>query len=66
MDLEYDQVSTKNIEMKEILVRGSQLSYKSIKHVVSAILIAIVFFLYFSNPILMEGLLYYIALSGPS
>ena len=66
MDLEYDQASTKNIEMKEILVRGGQLSYKSIKHVVSAILIAIVFFLYFSNPILMEGLLYYVALSGPS
>ena len=37
MDLEYDQASTKNIEMKEILVRGDQLSYKSIKHVVSAI-----------------------------
>ena len=66
MDLEYDQASTKNIEMKEILVRGGQLAYKCIKHVVSAILIAIVFFLYFSNPILMEGLLYYVALSGPS
>ena len=37
MDLEYDQASTKNIEMKEILVRGGRLSYKSIKHVVSAI-----------------------------
>ena len=37
MDLEYDQASTKNIEMKEILVREGQLSYKSIKHIVSAI-----------------------------
>ena len=55
MDLEYDQVSTKNIEMKEILVRGSQLSYKSIKHVLSAILIATVFFLYFSYPLPHEG-----------
>ena len=44
MDLKYDQASTKNIKMKEILVRGGQLSYKSTKHVVSVILIAIVFF----------------------
>ena len=51
MDLEYDHASTKNIEMKEILVRGGQLSYKSIKYVVSAILIATVFFLYFSDPL---------------
>ena len=35
---------------EKILVRGGQLSYKPIKHVVSAILIAIVFFLYFSDP----------------
>ena len=49
MDLKYDQASTKNIEMKEILIRGGQLSYKSIKHVVSAILTATVFFLYFSD-----------------
>ena len=61
MDLEYDQASTKNIEMKEILVRGGRLSYKSIKHVVSAILIATIFFLYFSDPFLMEGLLHYIS-----
>ena len=57
MDLEYDQASTKNIEMKEILVRGGRLSYKSIKHVVSAILIAIVFFLYFSDPFPHGGFL---------
>ena len=49
IDLKYDQASTKNIEMKEILIRGGQLSYKSIKHVVSAILTATVFFLYFSD-----------------
>ena len=66
MDLEYDQPSTKNIEMKEILIRGGQLSYKSIKHVVNAILTATMFFLYFSDPFLMEGLLYYIAPFGPS
>ena len=57
MDLEYDQASTKNIEMKEILVRGGQLSYKSIKHVVSAILISTVFFLYFSDPLPYGGFL---------
>ena len=66
MDLEYNQASTKNIEMKEILVRGGQLSYKSIKHVVSAILIATVFFLYFFDPFLMGGLLHYIVPFGPS
>ena len=38
MDLEDDQASTKNIELNEIVVRGGQLSYKSIKHVVSVIL----------------------------
>ena len=57
MDLEYDQASTKNIEMKEILVQGGQLSYKSIKHVISAILIATVFSLYFSDPLLYGGFL---------
>ena len=57
MDLEYDQASTKNIEMKEILVQGGQLSYKSIKHVVSAILIATVFSLYFSDPLPYGGFL---------
>ena len=66
MDLEDDQVSTMNIELNEIIVRGGQLSYKSIKHVISAILIATMFFLYFSDPFLMEGLLHYIAPSGPS
>ena len=55
MDLEYDQASTKNIEMKEILVRECQLSYKSIKHIVSAIWIVTMFFLYFSDPLPHEG-----------
>ena len=48
MDLEDDQASTKNIELNEIVVRGGQLSYKSIKHVVSVILNTIVFFFFFS------------------
>ena len=66
MDLEDDQASTKNIEMKEIVVRGGQLSHESVKHVVSVILISTVFFLYFSNPHLMEGLFHYISPSGSS
>ena len=61
MDFEDDQASTKNIELNEIIVRGGQLSYKSIKHVVSIILITTMFFLYFSHPFLMEGLSHYIA-----
>ena len=66
MDLEDDQASTKNIELNEIVVWGDQLSYKSIEHVVSVILIATLFFLYFSNSLLIEGLLHYIAPSEPS
>ena len=44
MDLEDDQASTKNIKLNEIVVRGGQLSYKSIKHVISVILNTTVFF----------------------
>ena len=66
MDFEDDQASTKNIELNEIIVRGGQLSYKSIKHVVSIILITTVFFLYFSHPLFIEDLLHYIAYFGPS
>ena len=66
MDLEDDQASTRNIELNQIVVRGGHLSYKSIKHVVSAILIATVFFLYFFDPFHMRGLLHYIVPFGPS
>ena len=66
MDLEDDQANTKNIELNEIVVRGGQLSHKSVKHVVSVILISTVFFLYFFYPHLMEGLFHYISPSGSS
>ena len=66
MDLEDNQASTKNIEMNEIIVRGCQLSHESVKHVVSVILISTVFFLYFFESHLMEGLFHYISPSGPS
>ena len=47
IDLEDDQASTKNIELNEIVVWEDQLSYKSIKHVVSVILNTTVFFFFF-------------------
>ena len=66
MDLEDDQASTKNIELNEIAVWGGQLSHESVKHVASVILISTVFFLYFSDPHLMQGLLHYKSPFGPS
>ena len=66
MNLEDDQASARNVELNEIVVRRGQLSYKSIKHFVSAILIATVFFLYFFDPFHMRGLLHYIVPFGPS
>ena len=66
MDLEDDQASTENIELDEIVIRGGQLSCKLIKHVVSVILIATMFFLYFFDSLLMKSLLHYIVPSRPS
>ena len=66
MDLENDQTSTRYIKLNEIAIRGGQLSYKSIKHVVSVILIATMFILYLFDPLLMEGLLHYIVPFRPS
>ena len=43
MDLEDDQARTRNIELNEFIVREGKFSYKSIKHVTSAILIATMF-----------------------
>ena len=66
MDLEDNQARTRNVELNELIIRGGKFSYKSIKHVVSAILIATMFFLYFFDPFLMGGLLHYIVPFGPS
>ena len=52
MKLEDDQARTRNIELNEFTVRGGKFSYKSIKHVTSAILIVTVFFLSFLLPFL--------------
>ena len=45
MDLEGDHTSIRYIKLNEIMVRGGQLAYKSIKQVASTTLIATVFFL---------------------
>ena len=61
MNLKDDQANIKNIELNEIVVRGGQLSYKSIKPVRSMILIVTVLFLYFFGPLLMGVLSHYIS-----
>ena len=66
MDSKDNQVKTRNKELNEFTVRGGEFSYKSIKSITSIILIVIVFSFFFSDPFLMESLLYYIAPFGPS
>ena len=46
--------------MTELLIRGGKCSYNSTKQSTSAILIATVFFLYFSDPLPLESLLSFI------
>ena len=64
MELDDNQTQIKSIDMNELPVRRGNFSYKSTKQTTSTILIATIFFLYFSNPRLMEGLLHYIAPFG--
>ena len=59
--LKDDQTEIRSNELNVFLVRGDKCSYKSIKQVVSAILIVTVFFLSFFDPLFMEGLSHYIA-----
>ena len=66
MDLDNDQAKTRNTNLNQFSVRGGKSSYKSIKRVTNITLMATVFSLYFSYPLLMEGLLHYIAPFGPS
>ena len=47
MDLEDNQARTRNVELNELIIRGGKFSYKSIKHVTSAILMVTVFLLSF-------------------
>ena len=66
MSLEDDQAKTRGTDVNEFTVRGGQFPYKSSKPITSIIVIATMFFFYFSDPFLMEGLLYYIVPFGPS
>ena len=50
MDLEDNQTKTRSTNLNEFTVRGGKFSYKSVKPITSTILIATVFFLYFSDP----------------
>ena len=47
IDLEDDQARIRNIELNEFIVQGGKFSYKSIKHVTSAIFMATMFLLSF-------------------
>ena len=66
MELDDNQTQIRGTDMNELLVRGGKFSYKSTKQSTSTLLIATVFFLYFSNLFLMKGLLHYIAPFAPS
>ena len=66
IDLEDGQVRTRNTELNEFTIRGGYSSHKSIKQSTGKILIATVFSFCFSDPFLMNDLLYYITLFEPS
>ena len=66
MDLEDNIGKTRSTDLNEFTVQGGKSRYKSIKPITSIILMAIVFSSSFFDPLLMEGLLHYIALFGPS
>ena len=60
MELDDNQAQIRGSDMNELTVRGSNCSYKSTKQSTSTILIAIVFFLYFSDPLPLGSLLSFI------
>ena len=66
IDLEDDQVRTRNTELNGFTIRGGYSSHKSIKQSIDITLIATVFSCCFSNPLLMGDLLHYISHFGPS
>ena len=66
MDLDDEQAKTRSTDLNQFTIRGGKSSYKSIKQVTNITLMATVFSLYFSYPLLMEGFLHYIAPFGPS
>ena len=67
MDLDNDQAKTRSTYLNQFTIRGGGKSlYQSIKQVTNITLGATVFSLYFSDPLLMESLLYYITPFEPS
>ena len=58
MSLEDDQAKTRGTDLNEFTIRGGKFPYKSSKPITSIIVIATMFFFYFSDPFLMEGLLH--------
>ena len=66
MSLEDDQAKTRGTDLNEFTVRGGKFPYKSSKPITSIIVIATVFFFYFSEPFPMEGLLHNITPFKPS
>ena len=66
MDLNDDQIRTRSTDLNQFTVREGKFLYKSTRLNTSIILIATIFFLYFSNPFLIKGLLHYMAPFTPS
>ena len=60
MDLKDDRTKIKSTDLNEFIVRGGDFSYKSIKQSTSTVLIATIFFFYFSNPLPLGSLLSFI------
>ena len=70
MNLKVDQARTKKIKLTRFTIREDPRRYfchtNQLQLDTSVILIATIFFLYFSDPLLMEGLSHYIAPFGLS
>ena len=66
MDVNDNQTRTRSTDLNQFIVRGGKSLYKSTRLNTSIILMAIVFSSSFFDPLLMEGLLHYIALFEPS
>ena len=60
MELDDNQVQIRGTDMNELTVRGCNFSYKSTRQSTSTILIAIIFFLYFSDLLPLRSLLSFI------
>ena len=66
IELDDNQTQIRDVNVSELAVRGGHFYTKRSQLDTSIIYIATVFFLYFSDPLFMEGLLHYIAPFRPS